>query len=102
MLRRHITDSTVNPFAVIPAFDIFKDCPPGFLEILVSMEINFLLLQHRMEGFYARIVIRISLSAERMQDTPFSQIAFKCQAGVLAPKVAVENDARCVFYIQAR
>ena len=32
----------MNPFAVIPAFDIFKDCPPGFLEILVSREINFL------------------------------------------------------------
>ena len=88
----------MNPFAVIPAFDIFKDCPPGFLEILVSMEINFLLLQHRMEGFYARIVIRISLSAERMQDTPFSQIAFKCQAGVLAPKVAVENGPMSILW----
>lgn len=43
LLWRHITNCAVNPFAIIPAFDIFKDCPPGFFDVMMSMEINILL-----------------------------------------------------------
>ena len=41
LLRRHVTDCAVNPSAVIPVFDLFKNRPPGFLAIPVSYEDKF-------------------------------------------------------------
>lgn len=35
---------TVNPFAIIPGFDILKERPAGFFEVLASVQIDFLIL----------------------------------------------------------
>jgi len=51
----------MNPFSVIPALYILKDCPSGFFGILICVEIDFFLFQHGMERFYAGIVVRDSL-----------------------------------------
>ena len=40
MLGCHIADGTVNPFSVIPALYVFKNCPSGFSGILVCVKIQ--------------------------------------------------------------
>ena len=64
LLWCQITNRAMYPLTIIPAFYVFKDRPPGLLEILISMQIDFFLFQYRMEGFYTCIVIWISLTAE--------------------------------------
>ena len=54
----------MNPFAVIPALYVLKDCPPGFSEILICVEIDIFLFHYGMEGFYAGIIIGIPFTAE--------------------------------------
>ena len=66
------------------------------------MEINFFLFQHRMEGLDTGIVIRISLTTERMLDSLALQILFKYLTRILTSKVAVQDDPLCIPHIQAR
>ena len=54
-----------------------------------------------MEGLNAGIVVRIPFAAERMAHPSVIQITLKCHAGVLASKLAVEDDALCIRHIQA-
>jgi len=77
LLRCHITNCTMDSFAVIPAFYIFKDCPAGLFGILISMKIDFFLFQYRMERFDTGIVIWISLSAKGMPYLPAVQELLK-------------------------
>ncbi len=92
LLRCHITNCTMDSFAVIPALYIFKDCPAGLFGILISMKIDFFLFQYRMERFDTGIVIWISLSAKGMPYLPAVQELLKWLACILASQVAVEND----------
>jgi len=54
----------MNPFAVIPALYVLKDCSPSLFGISICVEIDFFLFQHRMERFYAGVVIGIPFTAE--------------------------------------
>ena len=64
LLGCHITNCTMDSFAVIPALYIFKDCPTGLFGILISMKINFFLFQYGMERFDTGIIVWISFTAE--------------------------------------
>ena len=41
LLRCHITNCIMDSLAVIPALYIFKDCPSGFVVILIFVKIYF-------------------------------------------------------------
>ena len=57
LLWYHIADGTMDSLTVIPALYVLKDCPPGFSEILICVEIDIFLFHYGMEGFYAGIII---------------------------------------------
>ena len=46
------------------SYYVLKDCPPGFSEILICVEIDIFLFHYGMEGFYAGIIIGIPFTAE--------------------------------------
>lgn len=64
LLWCHIADGTMDSLTVIPALYVLKDCPPGFSEILICVEIDIFLFHYGMEGFYAGIIIGIPFTAE--------------------------------------
>ena len=54
----------MNPFAVIPALYVLKDCSPSLFGILICVKVDLFFFQYRMERFYTGIVIGIPFPAE--------------------------------------
>ena len=100
LLWRHIADSTMNPFAVIPALYVLKDCSPSLFGISICVEIDFFLFQHRMERFYAGVVIRIPFTAEWMKYPLAVQVTLKCLTCVLTSQITMEEDSLRIPDIQ--
>ena len=55
----------MDSLTVIPALYVLKDCPPGFSEILICVEIDIFLFHYGMEGFYAGILYRLNCQLHR-------------------------------------
>jgi hypothetical protein len=58
----------MNPFSVVPGFNIFKYCLSGNIEIKVSVMVYFFLLKYGMERFNACIIIGVTFPTKGMDD----------------------------------
>ena len=90
----------MNPFAVIPALYVLKDCSPSLFGILICVKVDLFFFQYRMERFYTGIVIGIPFPAEGMYHPPAVQVSLKGLACVLASQITMDEDFLRILHIQ--
>lgn len=90
----------MNPFAVIPALYVLKDCSPSLFGILICVKVDLFFFQYRMERFYTGIVIGIPFPAEGMYHPPAVQVSLKGLACVLASQITMDEDSLRLLHIQ--
>lgn len=84
----------MDPFAVIPGFDVLKQGNACCLKISVPSEVNFLFLQSGVERLDAGIVIRAAFAAKGWCNARIFYGLFKSCTCILAAKVGVEDQFR--------
>ena len=90
----------MNPFAVIPALYVLKDCSPSLFGILICVKVDLFFFQYRMERFYTGIVIGIPFPAEGMYHPLAVQVSLKGLACVLASQITMDEDSLRILHIQ--